>query len=262
MTRLYTEVSGAGEPAVFVHGSFGWGLDTFPHQRDLADSYQVHLIDRAGYGDSPSVDQVGWPTDMHDVADILGGVGPAHMVGQSYGAVVALLAAGLRPECVRSLVVIEPPLFGIAPHDPLAASLTKSLRLLAERAETMDTAGYFAAWAGIVMNLDEDAAKARCASWSARDWAAAESSRREDSPVDAPVALDVLAGLSIPKVMVVGGWPDDLTASRTTGLAFRAVADTIAAQIGAELVVFDRSTHNPQLQQPDEFNQLLRRVWA
>jgi hypothetical protein len=28
------------------------------------------------------------------------------------------------------------------------------------------------------------------------------------------------------------------------------------------VVVFDRSTHNPQLQQPEEFNQMLRRVWA
>lgn len=41
-----------------------------------------------------------------------------------------------------------------------------------------------------------------------------------------------------------------------------AVAETVDARIGAEVVVLDRSAHNPQLQQPDEFNALLRRVWS
>jgi hypothetical protein len=31
---------------VFVHGSFGWGLDTFPDQRALADSFRIALVDR------------------------------------------------------------------------------------------------------------------------------------------------------------------------------------------------------------------------
>jgi pimeloyl-ACP methyl ester carboxylesterase len=221
---------------VFVHGSFGWGLDTFSGQRDLADRYQIHLLDRAGYGDSPAADQVGWPTDMHDVADILGALGPAHLVGQSYGGVVALLAAGLRPEGVRSL---------------------------ARRAGWIDGHGRLRRCLGRHRHEPGSSeADSWTASWSERDWAAAESSRLERTPVDAPVAYDVLAGLAVPKVVVVGGWPADLAASRTAGLAFRAVADTIGARIGADLVVFDRSTHNPQLQQPDEFNDLLRRVWA
>jgi hypothetical protein len=59
-------------------------------------------------------------------------------------------------------------------------------------------------------------------------------------------------------VVAVGGWPDDLTTSHTTRLAFRAVAETIASRCrtgGLRPV-------NPQLQQPDEFNYLLRRVWS
>jgi pimeloyl-ACP methyl ester carboxylesterase len=144
VTQLHVDVYGSGEPAVFVHGSFGWGLDTFPGQRDLADSYAIHLLDRAGYGDSPRGDIVGWPGDMNDVAELLSAVGPAHLVGQSYGGVVALLAAGLRPDRVRSLVVVEPPLLGAAPNDETAASLAESVRALAEQAESMDTAGYVA----------------------------------------------------------------------------------------------------------------------
>lgn len=261
MTRLHVDVFGAGEPAVLVHGSFGWGLDNFPHQRELSDRYELHVLDRAGYGDSPRTDQIGWPTDMRDVADILGGLRSAHLVGQSYGGVVALLAAGLRPESVRSLVVVEPPLLGVAPDHHLAAPLAESLRTLAEQAVSMDTAGYVAAWAGIVMSRDQAGVDAWTASWTERDWAAAEASRLERSPVDAPVDFDVLASLEIPKVVAVGSWPEKL-GPRTAGLAFRAVADTISSRIGADLVVFDRSTHNPQLQQPDEFNELLRRTWV
>ena len=262
VTRVHVEVFGTGEPAVFVHGSFGWGLETFFPQRELADRYQIHLLDRAGYGGSPPAEQIGWPTDMHDVADVLGSLERAHLVGQSYGGVVALLAAGLRPECVRSLVVVEPPLFGAAPQDSGAAALAESLRLLEKRAESEDTVGYFADFGRTVLNRDPAGAEALTGSWSDRDWAAAESSRLERSPVDAPVSFDVLADLPVPKVVAVGGWPQDLTSSPAAGAAFRAVAETVAARIGADLVVFDRSTHNPQLQQPDEFNDLLRRLWA
>lgn len=58
----------------------------------------------------------------------------------------------------------------------------------------------------------------------------------------------------------MGGWPADLTSSPAAGAAFRAVADIVAARIGADLVVFDRSTHNPQVQQSHEFNEMLRRL--
>jgi Alpha/beta hydrolase family len=92
--KLHVDVFGAGDPAIFVHGSFGWGLDTFPEQRALSDEYRIILVDRRGFGGSSSLEAMGWPADMHDVAALLDDVGPAHLVGQSYGAVVALLRGG------------------------------------------------------------------------------------------------------------------------------------------------------------------------
>jgi len=92
LNELHMDVFGDGVPALFVHGSFGWGLETFPDQRAMADQYQVFLIDRRGFGESRSLEAEGWPVDMHDVAALLDDAGPAHMVGQSYGAVVVLLA--------------------------------------------------------------------------------------------------------------------------------------------------------------------------
>ncbi len=46
-TDLHLEVFGEGEPAVFVHGGFGGGLEQFPDQRALADQYQVILAGKS-----------------------------------------------------------------------------------------------------------------------------------------------------------------------------------------------------------------------
>ncbi len=143
-TDLHLEVFGEGEPAIFVHGSFGWGLDTFPDQRALADEYRVILVDRRGFGDSLPAAEVGWPTDMHDIAALLAAVSGAHLVGQSYGAVVCLLAAGLRPDLVRSLVGIEPA-FGVAKDDAAAAAAARALRPVTANAPVMTASEYYAA---------------------------------------------------------------------------------------------------------------------
>jgi pimeloyl-ACP methyl ester carboxylesterase len=84
---------------------------------------------------------------MHDIAALLDGVGPAHMVGQSYGAVVVLLAAGLRPERVRSLVAIEPPAFEVARGDADADATTTSLKPVFDRAHTLTAEEFVTDWA-------------------------------------------------------------------------------------------------------------------
>jgi pimeloyl-ACP methyl ester carboxylesterase len=71
MDKLHVDVFGAGDSAIFVHGSFGWGLDTFPEQRALSDEYRIILVDRRGFAGSSSLEAMGWPADMHDVAALL-----------------------------------------------------------------------------------------------------------------------------------------------------------------------------------------------
>src|SRR5262249_57348617 len=50
-------------------------------------------------------------------AELLGGV--RHLVGQSYGAVIAVLAAAERPEAVLSLTVSEPGCLRVAAGAPV-----------------------------------------------------------------------------------------------------------------------------------------------
>lgn len=262
VTDLHVDVYGDGPAAVFIHGSFGWGLDTFPHQRSLADGYRLFFIDRRGFGRSPDADDLGWPTDVEDLTSFLDEVGPAHLVGQSYGAVVVLLVAGRHPELVNSIVAIEPVFFEAARGDPRADAMTAAQKPVFERAHQMNVQAFVAARMAVMEHTDEAIAE-RIEGSSEQDWRAADASRRERWPGDAPVAFEALAVASFPKVIVRGAWQAQQRAGRVMpAKAMQATAEAAARKSGAELVVFESSAHDPQMEEPDRFNDLLRRIWS
>jgi pimeloyl-ACP methyl ester carboxylesterase len=261
MTDLHVDAFGRGTPALFVHGSFSWGLDSFAQQQALANGHRVVLPDRRGFGASPPGDRLGWPIDRHDVTALLEELGGAHLVGHSTGAITSLVAAGLRPELVRTLVVVEPPLFGVAAKDRDVEPVMAALKAVVQRAPDLTAAEFSAHWA-MALGLDAAGAAAWTSSFGDRDWAAAEASRHEAWAGEAPVEFGALAHASVPKVVVVGGWPETVAPGRgATGRAYRAVGAAIAQRIAGELVVFGGSSHNPHLQEPERFNALLERVW-
>lgn len=261
MNGLHSEISGGGVAAVFIHGSFSWGLDTFPDQRALADAYRVVLVNRRGFPGSDMPVAEGWPLDMFDVAALLDELGSAHLVGQSYGAVVALLAAALRPERVLSIVAIEPPAFEVARGDPDVDSTIAALKPVYDGAAAMTTEEFVTTWA-----RERGMTVERIAAWTAgfgdRDWVAAEATRNERWPGSAPIEFGVLAAASFPKMLVRGAWKPELVGDEGAGRDFAAVCRVIAERIGARISVFEQSSHNPQLQEPDAFNQFLRKLWT
>ena len=64
------------------------------------------IADRPGFGASPPLERGDFELEAPLFAELLGD--GAHLVGHSYGAVIALLAAAERPEAVLSLTVSEP----------------------------------------------------------------------------------------------------------------------------------------------------------
>src|SRR5205809_3803204 len=64
MDQLHVDVFGVGDPAIFIHGSFGRGLETIPEQRALSDEYRIILVDRRGFGGSSPLEAEGWLADM------------------------------------------------------------------------------------------------------------------------------------------------------------------------------------------------------
>jgi pimeloyl-ACP methyl ester carboxylesterase len=117
----------AGGPAtatasvVCVHSSASSGRQWGALHRQLAASHRVLAPDLYGSGDSPR-----WTRDRAlTLADEVALLQPAlraagrpfHLVGHSYGGVVALRAALDDPGRVRSLVLIEPVMFGLLVAD-------------------------------------------------------------------------------------------------------------------------------------------------
>lgn len=59
-----------------------------------------------------------------------------------------------------------------------------------------------------------------------------------------------------------GAWRPEIAPGRdTVAQAHRAVCELVAGRIGGEVVVFEDSTHNPQLEEPERFNELLLGIW-
>jgi pimeloyl-ACP methyl ester carboxylesterase len=108
--RVWREVSGEGDPLVLMHGGFAGASSFFAQTPALIEAgYRVHVPERRGHAHTPDVDGPLSYTVMAEdmVAYLEQEVGaPAHLVGWSDGAVVALLVAQRRPDLVARMVLI------------------------------------------------------------------------------------------------------------------------------------------------------------
>jgi pimeloyl-ACP methyl ester carboxylesterase len=242
-------VWGDGEPAVFVHGSFGWGEETFSEQRPLADHYRLLIMDRRGFGASPANGRVDFERDADDLVELL--VDGAHLVGQSYGGVVSLLAAGRCPDAVRSLVVIEPPAFGLARGNP---AVEKLIANISQASATEDPAEYRMRF------LQGFGFPAQREALGGARLDAARASMTERPPWEAQIPLDDLERSGLRVLLVQGDWcPAPDSARALAGEAFRAVCDVLYERLAAERAEFP-SAHNPQ-KLGKLFNDRLRSFW-
>jgi pimeloyl-ACP methyl ester carboxylesterase len=243
-------VWGDGEPAVFVHGSFGWGEETWREQRPLAEGHRLLLIDRRGFGASPPNGRVDFERDADDVAELLGE--GAHLVGHSYGGVVSLLAAARRPGAVRSVALIEPPAFGVARGDTAVEQLIRNVAAAAR--STDDPAEYRALF------LQGFGFPAGPVALEGADLDAARASMTERPPWEAEIPLEELSGAGLRVLLVQGDWcPAPDSARALAGAAFRGVCEVLDERLGAERAVFP-SAHSPQ-RLGSVFNNRLRSFW-
>jgi pimeloyl-ACP methyl ester carboxylesterase len=246
---VHVTVWGDGEPAVFVHGSFGWGEETWREQRPLAERYKLFVVDRRGFGSSPANGRVDFERDAADVAELLGD--GAHLVGHSYGGVVSLLAAARRPDAVRSLIVIEPPAFGVARGNDAVEELIRNVQAASA---TEDPSEYRAAF------LRGFGFPAQATPLAGQELAAASASLTERPPWEAQIPLDELARADLRVLLVQGDWcPAPVPARALAGEAFCAVCDVLHDRLGAARALFP-AAHNPQ-KLGRVFNDRVRTFW-
>jgi pimeloyl-ACP methyl ester carboxylesterase len=108
---------GRGPAVILVHGGVGPEL-TWDLQEPLAERWALVIPWRRGFEPSPEAARQDFEVDADELLALLEDEGGAHVVGFSYGGVGAAIAAGRRPELIHSLVLIEAPLYTLAPEDP------------------------------------------------------------------------------------------------------------------------------------------------
>jgi pimeloyl-ACP methyl ester carboxylesterase len=113
---------GSGPDVLLVHGGAS-PHTTWRALESLKPRWTLVLAHRRGYPPSPSAPGAGqdFDVDATDLAPLL--ESRPHVVAHSYGVLGALIAAARTPERVRSLTLIEPPLFYLVPHDADVAHL-------------------------------------------------------------------------------------------------------------------------------------------
>lgn len=229
MTELAAERWGEGGPAVvLVHGSLSSAAAAFDEQHGLADRFRLVAPYRRGYSPSPATDRIDPDRDAREIVEFLGD--GAHLVGTSMGGVVAMRAAALAPEKVRSLTVIEPPAMPNAAGRPEADKLIAGLRTHWAQAADADDEKFvagFLAVLGVSMELPSPLPP---------PFAEAVRNLRTERPWETVVPLAELTVTSFPKLVITGGG--------TPG--FEDVADVLAEQLPARRVRFDGSPHAVQ----------------
>jgi pimeloyl-ACP methyl ester carboxylesterase len=124
---LEAEVMGDGEPVVLIQTALTADeLRPLAEQMAQSGGYQLIHYHRRGYaGSGPLLCPGSVAAEVADCRALLEAleVGPAHVVGVSYSAAIALTLASRVPDEVRTLTVMEPPPLGV-PSAPefLAAS--------------------------------------------------------------------------------------------------------------------------------------------
>jgi 3-oxoadipate enol-lactonase len=237
----------AGPPVLLLHGLGSCAADWAPQLSALAPRYRVIAVDLPGHGASPlprrRLTIEGMADGVAALAAAVAGA-PAHLVGLSLGACVALRLALQVPALVRSLTLVNP--FARARPDGPGALVRMAHRLLLLGTAPMPSLA--AHVAGRLFPWPEqrplyEAAVASLGTTSRRGYAAA---MRALARFD---ARGQLAAIRCPTLVVAGDRDGVVPLGPKLRLG--------AAIPGARVEVVPASGHATPYDQPETFNRLL-----
>ena len=216
-----------GRPRILlVHGSVANGDVTWAAQRPLATRFELVVPNRRGFPPNPEVESVDYEDEARWLSNLI--EPGTHLVGHSYGGVIALLAAARRPERLRSLTVIEPPAFRVARGLPVADAFAAEATALWEAAS--DPEEFLLAF------LDAVGTRRPPGRLTPALLQGARTLMVERYPWTAEIPLAELAATPFPKLVVSGGHSE----------AFDAVCDVLERELGAERAVLPGRGHSVQ----------------
>ena len=223
---LEVERLGEGPPVLFIHGDIVGPELTWRKQHELAERWSLIIPSRPGFGESSPLERNDFDVEAPMFAELLGD--GAHLVGHSYGAVIALLVAAQRPGAVRSLTVSEPGCLRVAAGNPVVDEMISNGERLFAHASSIppeDFLRLFRGGAGSAYGTPEDLPEELLHG--------VELLKRERPSWEAEIPLETLAGAGFPVLVISGGHSP----------AFEAVCDALAASLSAERAVIPGRGH-------------------
>jgi pimeloyl-ACP methyl ester carboxylesterase len=259
---LHTQTTGSGDLLVLVHGSWGDGDSWAPVVEPLAERYKVVTYDRRGHSRSEEGDQ---PPGRHDHAADLAALvetlgGPAHLVGNSSGASIALTVAAARPDLVRTAMGHEPATLSLVENHPDPEVARSRAEAIAGETKVRDLIRAGDPVGAVRFFIDEVAV-------GPGTWDDLPAQRQEafvanastfladfDDPDHVTIEIDGLGTTPVPILLSRG---------TTSPLMLMAATDALADLVpGSELTVLPGAGHIPHLTHPALFIETLRRFHA
>lgn len=249
--------AGSGAPIVFLHGSADTAFAWKPVIAHMAATHRVYALDMGSTSLLEGETGDGRLAADHDLLRSLIDMAaePVHLVGHSYGALLALRFTLNHPERIRSLCLTEPIAFGL-------------LRSGADRQESEGEVeevlgGFLKAWNE---GQDANAIEIILDYWNGRgSWAAMPGGHRERILAGAErfhgevscayadrTSLEEVRALGLPSLVAHG--------ERTTRAAKKVCALLSATLPDARSLCVDGAGHSPMRSHPEVYASALRQL--
>jgi pimeloyl-ACP methyl ester carboxylesterase len=251
-TQLYCEEIGNGDPIVLVHAGICGARMWDPQIEALSRDHQVVRYDMRGYGRSSIPPE---PFAHHD--DLLAlfealALGPAIIVGASYGGEVATAFTLEHPELVRGLVLVNTLAGMREPSDSLRAgwrAVNEAMdagdtKLAVETETRMWVDGPHRTPDEVDATVREQVIAMNAAIFARTDEIEAAEQREPEPPL-----VERLGAITAPTLVIVGmlDQPDAIES-----------AETLAREIAhARLERIEDAAHLPSMERPERFNRMV-----
>ena len=209
-TRIAVFSSGAGQPLVLVHGATADHTTWRTAGPVLAETFEIHAIDRRGRGASGDGRRYSIEREYEDLAAVAAVLAaeagrPVDITGHSYGGRCALGAALLAGDDIRRLVVYEG---APAPSGARAGYRPSGVeRRIAALIEAGDRDAALETFMGEIVRMPpaELAAFRADPIWPVRAAAVHTTLRELEGEASPAASLEALAAVGLPVLQLLGG---------------------------------------------------------
>src|SRR5882672_5145109 len=249
--RLHYREAGQGKPIVLLHGLGGDGSRWEPNIAPLAAEFHVFVLDEIGFGqsDKPLANYHNGMLSEFLVGFLRTlGIQKASLVGNSMGGFVAAYTAVHYPDMVDRLVLVDGAGYKRSGDEPRRDPHVRQIQNGATREETRELLLLMLHDKSLVTDqmVDDNFVMRLRSSFTISKWLDASENGLGG------ITAEEMRTIKAPTLILWGKYDQLAGPPERTG-------ERLHGDIqGSHLIVIDNAGHLPQLEQPEQFNNLVR----